>query len=78
MVQIGRRLLTNRVLVRIVAGAWGLAAFVFVYSYRGIMIAKIYAPSQMALLNTFEDIASSDRRVLVGRNTPYANILLVS
>ena len=74
----GRRILTNRFLVQIVAGAWGLAAFVFVYSYRGVMIAKIYAPSQMAVLDTFEDVVYKDRRLLVAGNTPYANILLVS
>lgn len=64
--------------MQIVAGAWSLAAFVFVYSYRGVMIAKVYAPAQMALINTFEDVVQTDRRLLVGRNTPYANILLVS
>lgn len=49
----------NRLPVRLVAGVWTLAAFVFVQSYNSTLITHVLAPTNHPLVKSFGDLADN-------------------
>ena len=54
---IGGHFTVNRLPIRLIAGAWSLAAFVFVQAYTSTLITYIVAPTNYPLISSFNELA---------------------
>ena len=53
---IGGSFTVNRLPIRLIAGAWSLAAFVFVQAYTSTLITYIVAPTNRPLISSFNQL----------------------
>lgn len=64
--------------IRLIAGAWCLAAFVFVQAYNSILITYIVAPTNYPLVSSFNELAErSDLHIVLKKLGPVETLLTV-
>ena len=52
---------SNRLPIRLIAGAWSLAALVFVLSYNSTLITYVLAPTNHRMVGSFHELVESSR-----------------
>lgn len=68
----------NRLQIRLIAGVWSLAAFVFVQAYTSTLITYVLAPNNFPLVSSFSELADRpDVSLLVKKLGTVDDLLLV-
>lgn len=70
---------SKRILFRLFAGSWCLAAAVLTYSYSSILITYVLAPVQPPLLNSVYDLVKdNEARLVVEKGRGYDALISVT
>ncbi|KAI9563542.1 hypothetical protein GHT06_011005 [Daphnia sinensis] len=72
----GNACTSNRFVVRVVAGVWTLAAFVFVQAYTSTLFTYVMAPNNPPLINSVYDVIESSDINLLYRTGSTLNVLV--
>lgn len=76
MVSLGSACTSKRLAVRLVAGVWTLAAFVFVQAYTSILFTYVMAPINPPLINSVYDVIENSDINLLYRKGSTLNVLV--
>ena len=74
----GARIAGSRLPIRLIAGTWCLAAFVFVQAYTSTLITYILAPTNDPLVSSFNELGErSDVQIILKKFGNVENMLTV-